>query len=360
MTRKSNDSVDKRACRAYAYHGADDAHKRASLERLAAELVDPELRDFDLETLYGPEVTADRLLTAAAVAPLASKQRLVVITEANDIPTAEQQAIAGRLERVPESACVVFITPAPEMDDGKPKRKDELHPELMGAVKKVGKAVDFPLMKDGPAANLVRELVSEAGKTISPTAAAAVVRRCGTDSGILATEVAKLVDFSGERRTITNADAAAVVSETIEEKVFDLMDAVGSRKPALALRRLHPLLHGGSKTEKAALRTLTMLARQFRCLWQARVLLDAGHRSIIPSRIPDDLRALLPEDSILKAKDWQQAKYMAQARNFTLDNLVRCFQMIAAADLAIKGIEGSITDPVAALEVLVIQLSTGR
>ena len=360
MAGKSPDSLSSKIECVYAYYGADDAQKRAALEQLAAELLDPDFRDFDFETLSGPDLTADRLFTASGVAPLASKRRLVVITRADDIPTAEQQAIASRLGRVPESACIVFVTPAPEMQSGKPKRKDELHPDLMKAVRSFGKAVDFPLMKDQPAAQFVQNMLREAGKAISPAAAAAVVRRCGTDSGILASETAKLAAFAGSRKTVTDADVEQVTTETVEERIFALMDAVGSRNAALALHHLRPLLHGANETEKEALRTLVMLARHFRQLWQARVLIDGGCKAIAPGRVPQHLEAILPEENILKARDWQQRKYLAQAKNFTLDELARCFERIAAADLAIKGMEGGITDPAMALQVLIIDLSTSR
>jgi DNA polymerase-3 subunit delta len=345
----------------YVYHGADDTQKRAAVERLVSELVEPDFRDFDFETLYGPDVTADRLIMAAGVAPFASKKRLVVVSQANDIPNSEQQAIAAKLDRVSESACVVLVTPAPEIKDGKPKSGSDLHKDLSAAIRKVGKSVDFPLMRDMEATGLVKRLLSDLGKSITPSAAAAIVRRCGTDSGVLATEAAKLSSYVGDRGSVTDADVEQVTTQTVEEKIFALMDAVGSKRPALALELLHPLLHGGGgNVQGEALRTLTMLARHFRQIWQARVLMDAGCKAIVPGGVPDYMAAILPSDNILKIKDWQLAKFVAQAKNFTVKDLIRCFEKIASVDLAIKGIEGKVTDPALALELLVVELSTGR
>jgi len=346
--------------RVYAYYGADDARKRAAVERLAAELIDPDVRDFDLETLYGPGLTAERLILASGVAPLASKRRLLVVTQANGIDRAEQEIMTKRLDRVPESACVVFLTSAPEMKEGKPKRGSELHPELMKAVRKVGKAIEFPHMKDPAAALFVRELLKEAGKAIRPSVAAAAVRRSGTDSGVLATEAAKLASYVGERDTVTDEDVEEVTSQTAEGKIFALMDAVGTKDAAQALRQLRPLLEGGGDVQREALRVLGMLAWYLRHLWQARVLLDAGCKVIAPGKVPEHIEAILPRDSILQAEGWKLTKFVAQAKNFTIGDLVRGFERIAAADLAIKGIKGEIGDPATALEVLVIELSTRR
>lgn len=342
------------------YHGADDAEKRKAVERLASELTDADLRDFDLESLYGPDVTSDRLMTAASVPPIASSRRLLVVFQANETPTGEQQLVAERLDRIPASACVLLVCPAPEMKDGKVKSGSEVHKDLLAAVKKNGKVVDFPLMKDPAAIGRVQELVREAGKGITSTAAAAIVRRSGADSGILATEVEKLVNYTGDRKTIVDEDVDLVTTETIEEKIFAMMDAVGSRNAATAVQLLRPLLYGGGgRVEGPALKTLTMLARHFRQLWQVRMLTDAGCRAILPGSIPEQLEAALPQDSnILKVKDWQMKKLQAQARNFTMDELAGAFEKMAAVDLAIKGIEGDVNDPGLALELLIIQLST--
>jgi DNA polymerase-3 subunit delta len=360
MARTSAESSRGEVERVYAYYGADDARKRAAVERLAAELIDPDVRDFDLETLYGPGLTAERLILASGVAPLASKRRLLVVTQANGIDRAEQEIMTKRLDRVPESACVVFLTSAPEMKEGKPKRGSELHPELMKAVRKVGKAIEFPHMKDPAAALFVRELLKEAGKAIRPSVAAAAVRRSGTDSGVLATEAAKLASYVGERDTVTDEDVEEVTSQTAEGKIFALMDAVGTKDAAQALRHLRPLLEGGGDVQREALRVLGMLARHLRQLWQARVLLDAGCKVTAPGKVPEHVQAVLPRDSILEAEGWRLAKLDAQAKNFTIGDLVRGFERIAAADLAIKGIQGDISDPATALEVLVIELSTRR
>lgn len=358
MATKSSDNSTKRV---YAYHGADDGRKRTDLDQLISKLIEPDFQDFDLETLYGPDVTADHLMTACGMAPFASKKRVIVVTQANDIPTPEQTTIAKRLENIPESSCLIFVTPAPEMKDGKAKKGSEINDDLMKAVKKVGKSVDFGLLKEPEATALIRELASEQAKSISPSAAATLIRRCGSDSGVLANEVAKLAAYVGDNKVISDADVEEVTIATVDEKIFAMMDAVGTKRPSLALTYLHPLLHGaGNDPQAEALRTLTMLARHFRSLWQARSLLDAGLKTIAPGKVPENLENMLPADNILKLRDWQLSKFVAQAKNFTIVELSKCFEKIARADMSIKGIEGDIADPALALEVLVMELSSSR
>jgi DNA polymerase III subunit delta len=360
MATKTKTTSDTGFSRVLAYHGADDALKRKALEQLASELVDPDLRDFDYETLYGPDLTSDRVIASAGVVPFASARRLVVVTQANEMTAAEQELLARNLNRVPETTCLVLMAPAPELKEGKPKRGSELHPDLMRVVKKLGKAVDFPLMKAQDAPPVVRRMVESEGKTISLTSAMAIVRRAGTDTGILASEVRKLADYVGYRKEITAQDVEAVTTQTLEEKIFALTDAVGSKKPVLALQQLHPLLHDGSSAQGDALRTLSMLARHFRELWQVRVLVDAGCKALTREGVPEYLQAMLPSNNILGAQDWKMRKLREQAPNFSVEDLADCFERIAAVDLAIKGIDGDVSDAVLAMEMLIVELSTTK
>lgn len=357
MARKSTNTDE---IKVFAYYGADDRLKRIALDRLLAGLIDPDFQDFDLEIITGGDLTANRLMQSSSQAPFASKRRVVVITEADDIPLAEQHTIAEKLDKLPDSACVVFVTPSPELQDGKPKKGSELNADLMKVIKKIGQAIDFPLLRDQDAMSMVRDMLKEHGKTISPTAAALLVRRCGTDTGSLSMEVDKLINYTGEDLSVTDADVEDVTTETAEEKIFSLMDAVGSKDAAQALHYLHPLLHNGNNVQGEALRTLTMLSRHFRQLWQVRALLDVGCKTIAPGMIPAQCADILPSDSILKKSDWQLRKIVNQAKNFSMDELTQCFEKIASVDMSIKGIERGVSDAALALELLVVELSTRR
>ncbi len=345
--------------RVYVYHGADDGQKKVALQKLVDSVIDSDFQDFDLENLYGPDVDADRLMLAASVAPFSSKRRMVIVSQANAMAADVQDAIAAKIADIPDTACIIFVLPAPQLQDGRPKRGSELSANLTKAAKKVGKVVDFPLMKADPATHFVADLLKENGKSVSPAVASSIVRRCGTDSNALSMEVEKLIGFVGERSTITKNDVDEVVTVTIEEKIFNLMDAVGSRTPAEATRLLRPFFQGGANPVGEALRILTMLVRHFSQLWQARVLLDMGYRAAGPGRYPEDIQSILPKDgSVLKMDDWKQKKIFNQARGFTLDEIGLCFEKMAKMDLALKGIDGAIVDAATATEVLIIELSS--
>jgi DNA polymerase-3 subunit delta len=347
----------------YILSGADDAAKRKRLDAIVSEVIDPGFADFDYQSIEGRDATAEKIISACTAAPIASNRRVVAVTLANEMPSDQQKELAQKFNLLPEYACLVLIEHPPVVKDGKARKGSMLETELTTAVKKVGQIVDFPLMKDSEATSFVKKLVSEAGKTITTTTAAMIVRRCGSDSGLLSNEVTKLVNFIGDRTEITDADVERLVPETVEDTIFKLIDAVGMRKARSALSYLEPLLYSaGANPQAAALRVLAMLARHFRHIWQARVLLDAGCRTIAPNKIPPAFYDLLPDtDNLLKLREFQIINAVKQARMFTLKELASAMEHIAATDLALKGAdtEGGISDPATAMEILVLKLSAG-
>jgi len=350
--------------RVYILSGADDAAKRNHLSAILSKVIEPGFEDFDHQSIEGRDATADKIISACTAAPLASSRRVVAVTLANEMASDQQKELAKKLDLLPEYSCLVLIEHPPVIKDGKMRKGSMLEAELSSAVKKIGEIIDFPLMKDGEAASFVKRLASEAGKTITATTAAMLVRRCGSDSGLLSNEITKLVNFVGDRAEITDADVEKLVPETVEDTIFKLIDAVGMRSAKAALSYLEPLLYSaGANPQAAALRVLAMLARHFRHIWQARVLIDAGCRVIAPNKIPPELYDLLPEtDSLLKLREFQIMNAAKQARMFTLKELASAMEHIAAADLALKGADTDkgISDPATAMEILVLRLSSGR
>ena len=55
------------------------------------------------------------------------------------------------------------------------------------------------------------------------------MQRVGLDFAVIDTEARKLIDYSGDSEQITSADVSLVTSETPEEKVFKMVDAVAAR-----------------------------------------------------------------------------------------------------------------------------------
>lgn len=355
----------KDAPRAYLIAGDDDFRKQRELDSLLAELVAPDFADFDLEHIDGDSATADRVMAGLGIPPFSSPRRVVLVKYANKMEDAEQKKLASHLDRMPASGCLVMMSPAPEKIDGKPRKGSEVIGDLSKAIRKVGRVVrvgdEKTREKSENARKFAQSLFAEAGKKIDSSALAAFAQRVGSDFSVMSTEARKLVDYVGDSDKITSRDVTAVTSETPEEKVFKLVDAVGAKRPADAMKLLDELFETGDKPENDAPKVLANVARQFRLLWQAKMLLASGAKVFRKDAVPERVRAMLPSSpnilELLSRQSWMEDRLKQAASRWSREDLIRCFQAIAKTDAMLKGIEGDIDDARMAMELLVLDLA---
>ena len=82
----------------------DDDVERSAVAGEFADIVEEELRAFNVDRLYGGEIKVDDLIDATATLPMMSPRRVVVVLEAEKllIPKRESKAADEELERLAE------------------------------------------------------------------------------------------------------------------------------------------------------------------------------------------------------------------------------------------------------------------
>jgi DNA polymerase-3 subunit delta len=348
--------------RAYLFKGDDDYQKDRELDALVKSLISDDFADFDLERIDGDSATTDRVLAGLSIPPMGSERRVVLIRHAQKMSKEEQEKLITRLESIPKSGCLILVNPAVDRVAGKAPKGSEIIGDLSKAVRKMGTVRDFSggtkAQKQGAARQFAASLVQDSGKKIDGQALSALVARAGFDFTVLQTEVDKLVAYAGDAERITTADVEAVTSETPEEKVFKMVDAIAAKNPAMAIRSLNELFESGDRPDAEAPRSLSSIARIFRLIWQMKMLQQAGIRDMSKAAVPKEIRQQLPSEpnllDVLSRQSWQHDKLARQAAGFNRSELA-----VAKADRMLKGIEGGIEDPMAVMELLVIELASG-
>ncbi len=352
--------------RAYLLKGDDEVGKQQALDHLLAKLVAGDFIDFDLEHMEGKSTTSERIMAGLGVPPFGSARRVVLVKYANKIDNAEQEKLATQIEKTPASGCLILVNPMAEKDDhGKPKRGTEVIGELSKAIRKIGEMKDFgggtKPQNQARAREYALSLFTKAGKKLDSDTMGVFLKRAGTDLSIIRTEAQKLIDYSGDSQQITEADVKAVTSETPEEKIFTLVDAIAARDQAASLRLIGELLEEGDDPRADAPKTLGTLARQFRLVWQMKALQEAGVRSFSKSSVPEEIQAMLPSEpnilDVLGRQAWMAGRLGMQARSLSRADLMRCFIAIARTDQTLKGVDSDMDDPTLAMDLLVIELA---
>lgn len=243
--------------------------------------------------------------------------------------------------------------------------------KVVKAVSQVGTVANFGKLRQSryvnrdPMYQMVMDRLRECNKTIAPDAFSELQRKTGNDMRQIFDELDKLVTFVGKRMRIEKTDVVELVSRTAFDRIFDLTDAIGRRSLPLALANLKSILEKGD----APLFICNMLTRQIRFFLQVKLMLEQGDLKPEISRmsydafqqrayknLPSELIDKLPEAqqlNVLKQHPYPLYITLSQAKNFTVQELVRAMERLLEADIQIK--TGQLT-PELVVEMLVMDL----
>jgi len=332
-------------------HGGEEHLKRMLVERLRAQLLqEGDEFNFDLvdvaERWEGVADTseqaqrnrqpsrADRILTMAQALPFLGSGRLVIVRNVDALPNDQQKTLAAAIATVPPMNHLLLVTG--EAETGKKPAK--LAADLQKGIEKHGTVYECTALTEEDATRWVRDTIESWGQRIEPRAVPLLVSRAGTELRRLQIELEKLSLLVGEGGVIRLQDVETMTPKLAEESVFHLTDAVAGRNAAQAMAVLRELLE---EQMEPPFRIFPLLTRQFRLIWQTKVLLDAGWRpKQDPTTFPQAV-ALLPEQNALgQISGWMGNKLATQARQFSWEQLTQAYQALLECDMAGKAIDG--------------------
>jgi DNA polymerase-3 subunit delta len=194
----------------------------------------------------------------------------------------------------------------------------------------------------------MRWLVAEAekrGNTLEVDAARELTDALGADLMLMASELEKLLLYTGERRRITLGDVETMVLGAKQRSLYELTDAISAKDRPRALALLQGLLNASDGGEESAIGHLYMLARTFR---QMLVILEKNVRDsrAIWQALWQGFRMppFAAEDLIRQARRYKSRR-----------DLTRALRLIARADLELRS---SPPDKRLVLERLVLALAS--
>ena len=187
--------------RLYHFTGEDDFLKEEAWRKIAALLVPEELKSFNLDLMYGAEISADQIINQASTSPVNAKKRVVVVFDLPKLSAFSRDVLLTFLPKIPDSVCLILLSPK----------------------------------------------ITESGKRAEEGAAQMLVSLVGTDLAELAAEIDKLVTYVGENKVITSSDVEAAVGMSRTHTVFQLIDSIGEKDTKKALLILRSLTLAGER-----------------------------------------------------------------------------------------------------------------
>lgn len=261
----------------------DDETEKAAVAGEFAEMVEEDLRAFNVDRLYGGEMRVDDLTQASSTLPMMSPRRIVVILQAEKllVPKRETKAAEEEHERLeaflhdpPPHATVVFV--CGPLDDRR---------RAVKLLRKQAEVVDCGSIDDAAGAELwVKVRAAKEGANLEPAAVRALVRRTGLDLVRLRAGLERVLLYAMGQPKVTADDVKQAVPLAPEApENFGIANAIARNDAATALRELALVLEAG--------------APPFFVLGQLR---SAAER-LPSSRLADAIEAVFRTDVALKS-----------------------------------------------------------
>ena len=293
--------------------GADAFSRHEALQALKGQYDDDGSLVANTSTLDAGALGLEELRAAASTVPFLASHRLVVVQGLGGRlgggaggrrtrSLGEWELLGDLLEVLPETTLLVFI------DDALPPTNP-----LRQMVAAAGEVREFPLLRERELGPWLQRRARAAGLKLEPAAARLLVELIGRNTGVLASEVAKLKTYAGDD-AVSGEDVRALVAPAREANIFRLVDAVAEGRLTDALRALESLRNDGETPQ----RLIGMIARQFRMIVIAREVLDGGGS-------PAQVREALNVQEFVARRASEQARRFSQASAAAaMQRLLRC------------------------------------
>ncbi|HEY9229590.1 MAG TPA: DNA polymerase III subunit delta, partial [Gemmatimonadaceae bacterium] len=274
-------SKDKSFAAAYYLYGEDDYVKHEEVRRLIDASVDPATRDFNFETLRGPDVDAETLGSTLSTPPMMADRRVVVVRDVTGLKKDARAMLDKYLKRPAPDLVLILVAPSEaKADKG-----------LIGSTT----AVEFKPLEGSRIPKWIAYYVEhDLGATITEGAITLLQEAAGTELAQLKLELDKLGAFT-DGGPINEAAVAAVVGIRPGETMGDLLDAVARRDAKAALAML-PAVFEQPKT--AAVPIVMALTVQTLGIGWAQSVRERGGRP--------DMFSLLKETGAFTFRSWSE------------------------------------------------------
>lgn len=293
----------------YAILGEQSFLRDQAVERLKQRIAEAGELELNYDQFDATTADPSDIIAAANTLPFMSPHRLIVVTNIHQAKKDFLDAL-GAYAQKPSSTTVLAVVGEKLVKSTK----------LYKTIKANGGLVERSNPRKNELPAIVASLFAARGKKASATLCLALTESVGTDIEALNTAVTKIATYLGDRAVVRREDLDAVVEVSAEIKLWELTDAIQSRRGADALGILEMILAQGTTlyaVQPAAVRAV-------RELIIARSCLDGGD---------DSLGAIA---SALGMPDWKVKRIAAGAHRYTGEELRCALSQLATVEHLMK------------------------
>ena len=257
--------------RVYLIDGSQD-YLSDKIKRTFTELIPEEERAMNMSTYDMEETPLSNAVEDAVSMPFFGEKRLVMISHPYFLTaTKKKSKIDHDLDELieylqhPQESTIMVIFAAYEKLDARKK--------ITKQIKKLATVVSIGNPTENEAKAIIKSEVAKAGCGIDDAALEKLLELTSGNLTKMMNEIPKLTIYNQQSKRIDSESVAALVSKSMEQNVFDLVNTVLAKQPTKSLDIYHQLLLENDEP----IRINAVLIQQFRLLIQVMILKKHGY-----------------------------------------------------------------------------------
>ncbi|SFQ32620.1 DNA polymerase III, delta subunit [Lachnospiraceae bacterium XBB1006] len=286
------------------------------------KFLNPSGDTMNVNTYVGKDVNVKELIDIAETLPFFAEYRVLYL-ENTELFSSAGEELAEYIKTAPESTTFVFVE---QNVDGRSK--------LYKAVNANGISVQYVKQSTATLEAWVKQRVRREGGGIQPSVVRYFVQKTGDNMQLLEQELNKLLAYTWGKTEITVQDVEEICVTTLEDRIFDMIDAVSKKDQKTTLRLYHDLL----ALKESPVKILALLNGEFARLYAMKEAFEQGAtKQMVAER--------------LGVREFWVTKRQPILAKYKKEELRACFEQGVQADQQFK--EGKITDRLATELLLV-------
>lgn len=321
-----NDHInEKRFKQVYLLYGEEQYLKRQYAKRLRVALVGEDDMNYTRFNVEKPN--CKEIIDTCDTLPFFADRRVVIIEGSGYFKNACPDELSDYIKKMPDYLNIIFV-----------EKEIDKRNKLYKAVSNVGYISEMVIPDEKSLQRWIAQMAKEDGKSFNGNALTAFVTRTCESMDNMKSEYDKLISYIGDRNGINIEDVDEICIERVENRIFDMITAVGMKNQKQAMKLYYDL----RTLREAPLKILILMERQFSTLYETRLLMDEGL----------DANTIAKK---LNTKTYFVSKNIDQAKRYTALELKNAVTDCVDMDEAVK--TGAIND-VLSVELIIVKYSS--
>ncbi|MFS0644158.1 DNA polymerase III subunit delta [Siminovitchia sp. 179-K 8D1 HS] len=302
----------------YLLYGTEPFLINEAKEKLMANVLTEEEMEFDFSSYDLEEASVDEAIEDAETLPFMGDKKLIMLhnpvfltaLKAKEKVTHDLKKLEAYVENPAPFTVLVFTGEYEKLDERK---------KLVKLLKKNAEVLEAKPLEEKSLKKWVKNRAASLDVMIEERAIDLLRQLAGNDLMILSEEISKLALYAADSKRITEDAVEKLISRSLEQNIFALVDKVVKRDIKEALRIFYDLL----KQNEEPIKILAVLSGQFRLIYQVKELTARGYGQ---KQIA----------GMLKVHPYRVKLAAGQAGSFSSGDLIRIMDMLAESDLKLK------------------------